>query len=165
MTKELYFADTLVSVFALKIKSEASNKAQELENFDTRLGTLKEKLTTLLENIKVQSNAHQESSSTKDSDNSFVHLATSIVAEQKEKDRRQLNLVVHKMEESVAEEPSDRKQDGISKVTTLFSKYLGVETVVTNAIRIGQKGTKPRLLKVSVSSLQDKISILRGKSI
>ena len=67
------------------------------------------------------------------------------------------------MEESVAEEPSDRKQDDISKVTTLFSKYLGVETVVTNAIRIGQKGTKPRLLKVSVSSLQDKISILRGK--
>ena len=139
--------------FALKIESEACNKAQELENFDTRLGTLEEKLTTLLENIKVQSNAQQESSSTKHSDNSFAHLATSIVAEQKEKDKRQLNLIVHKMEELVAEEPSDRKQDDISKVTTLFS----------NAIRIGQKGTKPRLLKVSISSLQDKISILRGK--
>ena len=78
-------------------------------------------------------------------------------------DRRQLNLIVHKMEESVAEEPLDRKQDDISKVTTLLSKYLGVETLVTNAIRIGQKGTKPRLLKVSISSLQNKISILRGK--
>jgi len=41
-----------------------------------------------------------------------------------------------------------------------FSKHIGVETTVTNAIRISKKGTKPHLLKVSVSDLQDK---LRGK--
>ena len=38
-----------------------------------------------------------------------------------------------------------------------------METAVTNAIRTGKKGIKPRLLKVSITNLQDKVSILRGK--
>ena len=96
-------------------------------------------------------------------EDSLTHLATSIVAEQKEKEKRQLNLILHKIEESVEEEPSNRKKDDIHKVTSLFTEYIGVETTVTNAIRIGKKGTKPRLLKVGISNLQDKISILRSK--
>ena len=59
------------------------------------------------------------------------------------------------------EEPLTKKKDDINKVTSLFTEYIGVETAVTNAVRIGKKGNKPRLLKVGVSNLQDKISILR----
>ena len=39
-----------------------------------------------------------------------------------------------------------------------------METLVTNAIRIGKKCGRARLLKVSVFSLQDKVAILRNKS-
>ena len=92
-----------------------------------------------------------------------MYLAMLIVAEQKEKEKRQLNLILHNTEESTEEEPLNRKKDDINKVTLLFTKYIGVETAVTNAVRIGKKGTKPRLLKVGVSNLQDKISILRSK--
>lgn len=94
-------------------------------------------------------NTQSEPTPEVDSDNSFAHLATSIVAEQKEKEKRQLNLILHKVEES-AEGPSNRKKDDISKATSLFSEYMGVETTVTKAIRIEKKGTEPRLLKVSV---------------
>ena len=51
----------------------------------------------------------------------------------------------------------------LNKVTSLFTEYIGVETAVTNAVRRGKKGTKPHLLKVGASNLQDKISILRSK--
>ena len=81
-------------------------------------------------------------------------MATSIVTEQKEKEKRQLNLILHNIEESTEKEPLKRKKDDINKVTSLFTKYIGVETVVTNAVRIGEKGTKLRLLKVGVSNLR-----------
>ena len=64
------------------------------------------------------------------------------------------------MIESLEEDASARKSDDISKVTSLFSDYLGVTCSVTNAVQIGKKGTKSHLLKVSVSNLQEKISIL-----
>ena len=67
------------------------------------------------------------------------------------------------MTEPLEEDASDRKSTDLSKVTSLFSNYLGVTCSVTNAVQIGKKGTKPRLLKVSVSNLQDKITILRNK--
>ena len=51
----------------------------------------------------------------------------------------------------------------MQKVNSLFTEYIGVETTLTNAIRIGKKGTKPRLLKVGITNLQEKISILRSK--
>ena len=52
---------------------------------------------------------------------------------------------------------------GPSSATSLFAKCLGVETSVTNAIRIGKKNKRHRLLKVTVSNLQDKVAILRNK--
>ena len=86
------------------------------------------------------------------------------ISEQKEKEKRQLNLILHNIEESKEEDPQTRKRDDIKKATSLFTKCLGVETLVTNAIRIGKKCDRARLLKVFVSSLQDKVAILRNKS-
>ena len=38
-------------------------------------------------------------------------------------------------------------------MTKLFTDFVGVEAVVTKAIRIGKKGSKPRLLKVQLIHL------------
>ena len=40
--------------FALKIESETSAKSQELGNFNTRLETVEEKLTEVLQGFKAQ---------------------------------------------------------------------------------------------------------------
>ena len=102
--------------FALNVESEASAKSQELENFNTRLETVEEKLTKILQGFKTQENNLQK---TTHKDDSFTHLATSIVTEQKEKENRQLNLILHNIEEST-EEPLNRKKDNINKVTSLL---------------------------------------------
>jgi len=48
-------------------------------------------------------------------------------------------------------------------VTKLFTDYLGVEAPITNANRIDRKGSKPCLLKISVDTLDNKISVLQNK--
>ena len=115
-----------------------------------------------LQGLKTQVDNRQEIIHKDDSDDSFTYLATSIVAEQKEKEKRQLNLILHKVEESVEEEPSNRKKT-IYKSYLTFTEFVGVETTITNAIRIRKKGIKLRLLKMGIINLQDKISILRSK--
>ena len=55
------------------------------------------------------------------------------------------------------------KSDDTKEVTSLFDKYLGIKTSISNAVRIGKKGNKPRLLKVTVNNLEDKINILHNK--
>jgi len=58
-----------------------------------------------------------------------------------------------------------RKQHDIEKVTSIVDKYLAVKCSVANAMRLGkrQQGVKPRLLKVTLASIQEKKSILRNK--
>ena len=94
----------LKSPFAFKIESD---KSQELE---TRLEKVEERLTEILQGLKTQVDNRQEIIHKDDSDDSFIHLAMSIVAEQKEKEKRQLNLILHKVEESAEEEPCNRKR-------------------------------------------------------
>ena len=89
-----------------------SAKSQEL---DTRLETVKEKLTEILQGLKTQVDNHQETIHKDDSDDSFTYLAMSVIAEQKEKEKRQLNLILHKVEESAEEEPSNRKKRQYAK--------------------------------------------------
>ena len=67
------------------------------------------------------------------------------------------------MVESEDESPSTRKSINIKEATSLFKDHIGVETTVTNAVRIGRKGTKPRLLNLSLHNLNDKVTILCNK--
>ena len=69
---------------------------------------------------------------------SVEHIAISLVSEQKEKERRQLNLIVHKLEESSANDGPSRKNDDIKRCESLFQTYLGIKVSITNAFRLGQ---------------------------
>ena len=71
---------------------------------------------------------------------------------------------MHSIEESLSNSPRVRKQHDIEKVTSIVDKYLAVKCSVANAMRLGkrQQGVKPRLLKVTLASIQKK-SILRNK--
>ena len=93
------------------------------------------------------------------------NLAHSILSEQKEKEKHQLNVVLHNVTESLEQDASNRKSDDLSKVTSIFSDHLGVSCSVTNAVQIGNKGTKLHLLKVSVSNLHEKVTMLQNKKI
>ena len=71
-------------------------------------------------------------------------------------------MIVHNVPELSLTEANARKKDDIQNLTTLFNQYIGVPASVTNAIRIGKHSTKPRLIKVSLSSIEEKRMILRN---
>ena len=91
---------------------------------------------------------------------SLIQLAFAVISEQQEKERRQLNIVMHNIEESLSVSPQERKQHDIEKVTSIVDKYLAVKCSVKNAVRLGkrQQGIKPLLLKVTLASIQEKKS-------
>ena len=94
----------------------------------------------------------------------MASLTASLFNEQKERERRELNLIVHNMLESTASEGAGRKKDDIMKVTSVMKDNIKVKPTISNAIRLGKKGSdKPCLLKITVSSIEEKVAILRTK--
>ena len=92
----------------------------------------------------------------------IISTINAILSEEREKEKRQLNLIVHQLAESTKEDPKSRKTDDIDASSKLIQKYIGTPATITNAIRLGSKGAKLRLLKISVSSKHEKGSILKN---
>ena len=90
---------------------------------------------------------------------------TSILAEEKEKEKRKLNLIIHKIPESTDDNAQIRKAYDLRQINTILQKHLNIETTIENAIRLGKKDlAKTRLLKITVASLKLKKEILRNSS-
>ncbi|MCY3929439.1 MAG: hypothetical protein OXG81_14325, partial [Acidobacteria bacterium] len=163
--------------FALKVKQETTHGYDAL---DSRLKVIEKQLVDSLQKYESclnqfvsnqQDTVMVDIEETSDDNQSNVitlkspieNLASSIIKEQNEKEKRQMNLVLYNIPESVQEEAHIRKQEDIVKVSSLLDSYLGVKVSINNAIRIGKRKEKPRLLKITVGSLQEKNMILRNK--
>ena len=72
-------------------------------------------------------------------------------------------MIVHNVPESTLGEAHDRKKEDIQNMTVLFNKYVGVQASVTNAIRIGKPSDRPRLIKVSLSTTEEKLNIFHNR--
>ena len=92
--------------------------------------------------------------------NTLSTAVSSVINEEKEKSKRKLNLIVHNLSESSKESGDDRKQEDIAVTTKLLDKYMEIPAKVVKAFRIGQRKDKPRLLKITVSTEQEKAEIL-----
>ena len=86
---------------------------------------------------------------------------SSALAEDKERSKRQLNLIIHNLDEAASDDAQTRKDQDTQKVSEIF-EHLGTKASVNNAVRLGKKGDKKRLLKVTVSSDKEKAAILRS---
>ena len=64
------------------------------------------------------------------------------------------------IDESFATSGAERTSKDIAKVSKVLQEVLKVPCSITKAFRIGKKKDKPRLLKVSVQSLEEKTNIL-----
>ena len=82
-------------------------------------------------------------------------LTHSLITEQRERDKRKLNIILHGIGESTAEDSQSRKQDDITSLNSIFAKYLNITPSIINAIRLGKKDSdKPHLMKIALSSLE-----------
>ena len=93
---------------------------------------------------------------------SVATITVSVVDEQRERDKRKLNLIIHNVPESAKQSGPERKADYISTVNGLLHQHLGFNPTISTAIRLRKKSGRPRLLKVSVTTTQEKSTILRN---
>ena len=87
-------------------------------------------------------------------------LAT-YINEEKEKAKRRLNLMIHNVPESTSEDGLTRKSHDIEFVTKMCPTELSTNVMINKAFRLGKKGVKPRLLKISLSSDIEKATVLK----
>jgi len=83
-------------------------------------------------------------------------IFSSYLNEEKGKSKRQLNIIVHNLKESSLEDGATRKKDDVSKVNKLLQNHMEVNPIMNNAIRLGKRGERPRLLKITVSTDAEK---------
>ena len=112
----------------------------------------------LPKNSKPSKEVHQNKDSL--SVDLIASMTADIVLEEKEKEKRKLNSIIHHIPESNLVEAQDRKKEEIDNLTVLFNKYIGIPASVTNAIRIGKKTDRSRFIKATLSSREENISIL-----
>ena len=96
--------------------------------------------------------------------NSVENIASSLANEQREREKRKLNIIVYNVPESEATTGLERKEEDLNKLNNLFKDYLQVSPEITKVIQLGKRDDKPRLLKVSIASADQKSSILRNKA-
>lgn len=92
-------------------------------------------------------------------------VITSFLNEEKERSKRCFNVILHNVEESSGDNGQVRKEQDVNKATSIFNEYMGIKPTVVNALRIGKRrdagpDVKPRLLKLTFGSEQDKASLL-----
>ena len=94
-------------------------------------------------------------------DTYIVEAVDTYMGEEKDKEKRRLNVTVHNVPESTCDEGQERKQCNTDEVNSIFQQYLGVTVNITRAVRLGKKRTRPRLLMVQTGNKQEKATIMR----
>ena len=112
------------------------------------------------EDTATQPNSSQSQPCTPDE---LRNAISAVINEEKEKQKRKLNLIIHNVKESNAEQPQARKEQDLATLQDIMSSQLNIQVRISNAIRLGKKGgPKPRLLKITVESDEEKAAILRN---
>ena len=92
-------------------------------------------LHTNITNVDQSSNHHLHIPPSQD----ISKLITSALSEEKEKEKRQLNLFVKESQES---DPRERKESDIEEIKELFQKHLEIQVKISNAFRVGKNHPK-----------------------
>ena len=95
-------------------------------------------------------------------DHSIQDVVATLLNEEKEKEKRRLNIIVHNVPESSSEESLTRKNEDTEFVSKLCESQFNAKVSIVKAYRLGKKGAKPRLLKISLSSVSEKATVLKN---
>ena len=96
-------------------------------------------------------------------DNPSTGITASVlcaISEEKEREKRRLNLIFHNLQEPINDNGLARKEADIQRAPSIIKDYLGISATINNAVRLGKRGEKPRLLKITIDTPQTKAAIL-----
>ena len=88
--------------------------------------------------------------------------------EKAERDRRKTSVIIHGVQESTCDQPSDREDEDLGVLAAMLHELGCDEAKVTKVIRLGKRMTdatsevKPRPIKMVVESEEQKVKILRS---
>ena len=156
----------------LNYESQLSDLKESIKLLENKVTVLEDGLKSLQPGKQVQPAAWSERIS---SDNSIAapvspevnnHITSKIsdyLNEEKEKAKRRLNVIIHNVPESTSEDGSVRKKHDTDFVMQMCQHNLDISIApISKCFRLGKKGAKPRLLKVSLSTEVDKAKVLRN---
>ena len=148
------------------LQKSISKVSSEIEKLNNQYSEVEVKLNQLSKSMELKDSSHSSTTSQGITPDSIANIAYTLVNEEKEKERRQLNLILHNVKESESQVSSVRKDEDTRTATAILKDYLNVTASIINCLRIGKKRedpNKPRLLRIVVSSADEKTAILRSK--
>jgi len=145
-----------------KVQSTNQKLSETFEKVKSQLTDNRRSLESMIFD-QISDKAESPSKSPSISEDSVAQIGFSLASEQKEKEKPQLNVIIYHLEESSALDGPSRKQDDIKKCMSFLQTHLQVSATITNAFRLGKKSTKPRLFKIPLNNLEEKIAILKNK--
>ena len=160
------FLDSKVSTLeksVSEIHKTETKLCEFVKNVELRLEKHQKAITTLFNDHKAAQASDVSSPVPSITEEFVANIAASITFEQKEKGKRQLNIIVHNIAESSTNKGLSRKEEDIGKCKSLFQTHLGTTVTIQNAICLGKRSDKPRLLKITLNSIQEKVMILKNK--
>ena len=127
-------------------KSTIRSMDKSLSDFTVQVDKCIEDLGSRIENLlsnqtglQMEVDSIQSRPSQPESSQSIVSTIVSTMNEEKDKERRRLNLIIHNAPESTADLAVSRKTEDIDLATNIFNVYLGAKATVTKALRLGKK--------------------------
>ena len=69
----------------------------------------------------------------------ITSTVTSLLREEREREERKLNLIIHGVPESTSETPTERKAYDIDQTSGILSQILEADTSVQDAVRLGKR--------------------------
>ena len=136
------------------------NTKKQLWEFAKTFQVERENEGTITDMVNMSSDVSGTIMTTNPPPPSIDDLTHSLITEQREWDKRKLNIILHDIGESTAEDSQSRKQDIIS-LNSIFAKYFNITPNNTIAIHLGKKDSdKLRSMKITLNSLEEKSLIL-----
>ena len=151
-----------------EVGSRLDNHSKTIESIPSSASAVEVNLNKVVQELGTKLDSHCKTieaipAKVPDLATTIASVTSSLATEQIEKEKRQLNLIFHNVPESKSSDPNTRKKKDTDFVQSVFSDVLSTPATITNAIRLGKKDSRTRLLKITVESLDEKKAILRNK--
>ena len=107
-----------------EVQSTEKKLSEAIKIIESQLGGYHKEITTAIAGNSSPANNPVSPTPLQVSEDSVAQIAASLVAEQKEKEKRQTYIIIHNLEESNATDGTARKQDDIKKCLSALQTYL-----------------------------------------
>ena len=114
----------------LNIQNTELKKRINQLSVETKLNELKQELTEQISKCHNTLTSKDKAKPSKSIPSTIVNT----INEEKEREHRRLNLIIHNAPESTAESAGSRKENDIDCATDIFNVYLGAKTTVTKKL-------------------------------